>query len=162
MTDSYRILIVDDDLDILANLSDILSELGYDIITAASGQEALERLGDSDSDEVQRLDLCLLDFKMPGMDGIAVLEQIKEKYPKTEVIFLTGHAATQDGVEGIKTGAFDYLSKPIEFEHLFGKIKQAYEKIQREEEKLKEAEYININKIRPYSINWHNFRSYSK
>jgi len=78
---------------------------------------------------------------MPGMDGIEVLHHIKKRYPKTEVIFLTGHAATQDGVHGIKTGAFDYLSKPIEFEHLFGKIKQAYEKIEREEEKLKEAEF---------------------
>ena len=78
---------------------------------------------------------------MPGMDGIEVLGHIKKKYPKTEVIFLNGHAVTQDGVEGIKSGAFDYLSKPIEFEHLFGKIKQAYEKIKREEEKLKEAEF---------------------
>jgi len=70
-----------------------------------------------------------------------VLYHIKKKYPKTEVIFLTGHAATQDGVHGIKTGAFDYLSKPIEFDHLYGKIKQAYEKIEREEEKLRETEF---------------------
>ncbi len=64
---------------------------------------------------------------------------IKERYPKTEVLLLTGHAATQDGVDGIKSGAFDYLSKPIELEHLLGKIRQAYEKIRREEEKLREA-----------------------
>ena len=54
MTDSYRILIVDDDLDILANLSDILSELGYEIITAASGQEALEKLSEDESGGAQR------------------------------------------------------------------------------------------------------------
>ena len=54
---------------------------------------------------------------------------------------LTGHATTQDGVDGIKKGAFDYLTKPIELEHLLGKIKQAHEKILREKEKLREAEF---------------------
>ena len=87
------------------------------------------------------MDVVVLDVKMPGMSGIEALHHIKEKYPKTEVILLTGHATTLDGVEGIKAGAFDYLSKPIELDHLIGKIKHAYDKIRREEEKLKEAEF---------------------
>ncbi|MBU0768022.1 MAG: response regulator, partial [Proteobacteria bacterium] len=112
-----------------------LSKKGISPMQAENGEKAIAIL------ENHRMDVVVLDVKMPGMDGVEVLGHIKKKYPKTEVIFLTGHAATQDGVEGIKTGAFDYLSKPIEFEHLFGKIKQAYEKIKREEEKLKEAEF---------------------
>jgi two-component system NtrC family sensor kinase len=89
------------------------------------------------------MDGVVLDVKMPGMQGIEVLHHIKERYPKTEVIFLTGHAATQDGVDGIKKGAFDYLTKPVEFEHLFSKIKQAHDKVVREEEKRREAEFRN-------------------
>jgi signal transduction histidine kinase len=68
---------------------------------------------------------------MPGMDGIECLKRIKEKYDLLEVIMLTGHADIHGGVEGIKSGAFDYLSKPIELEHLVRKIKQAFHKIQR-------------------------------
>ena len=83
----------------------------------------------------------VLDVKMPGISGIEVLKQIKDHYPKIEVILLTGHATTADGVEGIKLGAFDYLSKPIELEHLYFKIIQAYDKIQRIEAEHQEAEY---------------------
>jgi hypothetical protein len=63
------------------------------------------------------------------MGGVEALRHIKERYPSTEVIMLTGHASTQDGVEGIKAGAFDYLTKPIEFEHLLTKIYQAYDRL---------------------------------
>jgi len=83
----------------------------------------------------------VLDVKMPGMTGIEVLRNIRNKYPKTEVILLTGQATASDGVEGIKSGAFDYLTKPIELEHLFNKILQAYEKIQRLDAEQKEAQY---------------------
>jgi C4-dicarboxylate-specific signal transduction histidine kinase len=77
---------------------------------------------------------------MPGMTGIEVLRRIAAAHPKTEVILLTGQASASDGVEGIKSGAFDYLTKPIELEHLFNKIIQAHEKIQRREAERQEAE----------------------
>jgi two-component system, NtrC family, sensor kinase len=132
---NIRLLLVDDEDDFRNTLAKRLIKKDISPVQAESGEKAMAIL------ENHRMDVVVLDVKMPGMDGVEVLGHIKKKYPKTEVIFLTGHAATQDGVEGIKTGAFDYLSKPIEFEHLFGKIKQAYEKIKREEEKLKEAEF---------------------
>jgi len=132
---NIRLLLVDDEDDFRQTLAKRLTKKGITPEQAENGEKALSIL------ENKRMDVVVLDVKMPGMDGIEALHHIKKKYPKTEVIFLTGHAATQDGVQGIKTGAFDYLSKPIEFEHLFGKIKQAYEKIEREEEKLKEAEF---------------------
>ncbi|MCJ7809581.1 MAG: response regulator, partial [Desulfobulbaceae bacterium] len=112
-----------------------LKKRGISIEEAGSGEECLSIL------EEKPMDVVVLDVKMPGMNGIEVLRHVKERYPKTEVILLTGHASTQDGVGGIKTGAFDYLSKPIELEHLLGKIKQAHAKILREEEKIKEAEF---------------------
>ncbi len=132
---NIRLLIVDDEDDFRKTLAKRLTKKGIIPEQAENGTKALSIL------ENKPIDIVVLDVKMPGMNGIEVLNHIKKKYPKTEVIFLTGHAATQDGVEGIKTGAFDYLSKPIEFEHLFGKINQAYEKIEREEEKSREAEF---------------------
>ncbi len=132
---NIRLLLVDDEDDFRQTLVKRFCKKGITPEEAENGEEALSLLKN------KRMDVVVLDVKMPGMDGIEVLHHIKKKYPKTEVIFLTGHAATQDGVQGIKTGAFDYLSKPIEFEHLLGKIRQAYEKINREEEKLREAEF---------------------
>ena len=125
MPDSYRILIVDDDLDILANLSDILTELGYDIITAASGQEALERLGDVDAEDVQQLDLCLLDFKMPGMDGVELLEKIHERRPGVPAIMVTAYAGEDGDRRAIEAGTWKIMRKPVDVRLLIGMIGQA-------------------------------------
>ncbi|MGI9495461.1 MAG: response regulator [Mariniblastus sp.] len=123
MTDSYRILIVDDDLDILANLSDILSELGYDIITAASGQQALEKL--EEADEGQRLDLCLLDFKMPGMDGVELLEKIHERRPGVPAIMVTAYAGEDGDRRAMEAGTWKVMRKPVDVRLLIGMIGQA-------------------------------------
>jgi len=124
MPDSYRILIVDDDLDILANLSDILTELGYGIITAASGQEALERLSDVDAEDVQQLDLCLLDFKMPGMDGVELLEKIHERRPGVPAIMVTAYAGEDGDRRAIEAGAWKVMRKPVDVRLLIGMIGQ--------------------------------------
>jgi len=130
-----RLLLVDDEDNFRQTLAKRLAKKGIPPEQAENGEKALSIL------EKKKMDVVVLDVKMPGMDGIEVLRHIKKKHPRTEVIFLTGHAATQDGVDGIKRGAFDYLSKPLEFEHLLSKIKQAYDKVAREEEKLREAEF---------------------
>jgi two-component system NtrC family sensor kinase len=132
---NIRLLLVDDEDDFRQTLAKRLTKKGIPPEQAESGETALSIL------EKKQMDVVVLDVKMPGMHGIEVLEHIKKKHPRTEVIFLTGHAATQDGVDGIKRGAFDYLSKPVEFEHLLSKIKQAYDKVVREEEKRREAEF---------------------
>ena len=132
-----KVLLIDDEEPIRKVVGLYLRSHGYEVITAEDGQRRIELFQRESPPTV------LTDIKMPGMDGIEVLHHIKKRYPKTEVIFLTGHAATQDGVHGIKTGAFDYLSKPIEFEHMPSKIKQDYEKVEREEEKRREAEFRN-------------------
>lgn len=133
--ENIRLLLVDDEDGFRQTIAKRLTIRGIVPEQARNGEECLSIL------EKKPMDVVVLDVKMPGMNGIEVLDHIKEKYPKTEVLLLTGHAKTRDGVDGIKGGAFDYLSKPIELEHLIGKIKHAYEKILREEEKQQEAEY---------------------
>jgi signal transduction histidine kinase len=132
---TIRLLLVDDEDDFRQTLSKRLAKRGLAPDQAANGNECLSIL------EKKAMDVVVLDVKMPGMSGIEVLQNITDNYPKTEVILLTGKATASDGVEGIKSGAFDYLTKPIELEHLFNKILQAYEKIQRLDAEQKEAQY---------------------
>ena len=132
---NIRLLLVDDEDGFRRTIAKRLAKRGIDPEQAKNGKECLSVLKN------KPMDVVVLDVKMPGMNGIEVLHHIKDKYQKIEVILLTGHATTQDGVEGIKLGAFDYLSKPIELEHLLGKIRQAFEKIRREGEKLREKEF---------------------
>ncbi|MBW1812332.1 MAG: response regulator [Deltaproteobacteria bacterium] len=120
---------MDDESDFRRVIAKRLEKRGIPSSEASSGEECLSIL-------VQKpMDVIVLDVKMPGMGGIETLDRIRKDYPKTEVILLTGQSSTLDGVEGIKAGAFDYLTKPVETEHLASKIIQAYEKVVRIEEK---------------------------
>jgi len=130
-----RLLLVDDEAPLRRNLAKLLARRGFSIEQAASGEECLAVL------DTAPVDVVVLDVKMPGIDGIETLARIKRGHPRIEVILLTGHATTRDGVEGIKLGAFDYLSKPVEFEHLLSTIRHAGEKIQRIREQQQEAEF---------------------
>jgi signal transduction histidine kinase len=129
-----RLLLVDDEDEFRQTLAKRLARRGLVADQAADGEQCLAIL------ENKAMDVVVLDVKMPGMTGIEVLRHIAAAYPKTEVILLTGQASASDGVEGIKSGAFDYLMKPIELEHFFNKIIQAYDKIQRREAEQQEAE----------------------
>jgi signal transduction histidine kinase len=133
--ETIRLLLVDDEAEFRQPLAKRLAKRGLVSDQAADGDECLSVL------EKKAMDVVVLDVKMPGMSGIEVLRNITAKYPRTEVILLTGQASASDGVAGIKSGAFDYLTKPIELEHLFNKIVQAYEKIQRLDAEQKEAQY---------------------
>jgi len=130
-----RILLVDDEDSFRLPLSKRLAKRGFVVEQAAGGNQCLVLLGE------KNIDVVVLDVKMPGMSGIEVLQKIKARHPQIEVILLTGHATTASGVEGIKSGAFDYLTKPIELDQLVNKITQAHEKILRLAAEHKEAEY---------------------
>ena len=95
-----------------------------------SGEEALEYLS------ANPVDVVVLDVKMPGMDGIETLREIKRTMPLTEVIMLTGHANIEAAVEGMEIGAFDYLMKPISIDDLLYKIQDAYKKKTLHEQKI--------------------------
>jgi signal transduction histidine kinase len=132
---NIRLLLVDDETSFLNPVAKRLKKRGITPELASGGEQCLSIL------ESQSIDVVVTDIKMPGMDGIGLLKAIKDKYPDIEVVLLTGQASIQDGVEGIKAGAFDYLTKPIEIEQLLEKIHLAYEKIVDRQEKRKEAEF---------------------
>jgi len=134
MMADIRTLLVDNDENFRSILSRRLAKRGIIPEQAANGEECISIL------DKKPVDVVVLDIKMPGMNGIEVLRQIKEKHPDTEVILLTGHGSTQDAVAGIKSGAFDYLTKPLDLEHLVAKIEQAHERIRREKKKSREKE----------------------
>ncbi len=130
-----KILLVDDEVPFVDTMVKRLSKRDFEIYTAYSGQEALDQL-----DKHHDIDIAVLDVKMPGMDGIATLKEIKSRFPLVEVIMLTGHGTVESAIDGMKLGAFDYLMKPAEIDDLVEKVKKA-ERIKRErEEKIREAE----------------------
>lgn len=138
--EKMKMMLVDDEERYLETTKKLLSKKGYDVQTATSGQEALEKLAK------QNIHVVVLDVKMPGMDGIATLKEIKRQFPLVEVIMLTGHATVESAVDGLKSGATDYLMKPAEVDDLVAKAEEAFEKRQKLEEKIRMAQSRKIMK----------------
>ncbi|MEJ2236412.1 MAG: response regulator [Syntrophobacterales bacterium] len=115
----YRVLLVDDEEEFVSALSERLMLRGIEVDSALNGEEALARM-----DEKQ-FEVVILDVMMPGLSGLEVLRQIKSTHPNTQVILLTGHGATREGMEGMRLGAFDYLIKPVDIEEMLEKMKEA-------------------------------------
>jgi len=113
------ILIVDDEASILKSLSGILSDEGFETITVSNGYEALKIL------ESESPDLVLLDIWMPGIDGMDTLKEIKENFPTTPVIMITGHGTIETAVNATKIGAFDFLEKPLSIDKVIVGINNA-------------------------------------
>lgn len=134
-----NVLLVDDETAFVETMTKRLEKRDLKIVTAFSGREALDKL-DSQHD----IEVIILDVKMPGMDGIVTLGEIKRKFPLVEVIMLTGHATVETGIEGMKLGAFDYLMKPCDIDQLMSKVEQAATKKRQHEEKIIEARMKEI------------------
>ena len=132
--EKMKMMLVDDEERFLSTTKKLISRKGYEIVTASSGAEALEELGSSN------IHVVVLDVKMPGMDGMETLKAIKKKYPLVEVIMLTGHGTVESAVDGLKSGATDYLMKPTDVNELIKKAEEAFEKRQRLEEKIRMAQ----------------------
>ena len=103
---TVRILVVDDEEAARKSLADILRLEGYDVTSAEDGKSALELLKE------QEINLMLLDIRMPGMDGIDVMQQATEVSPETQIIMLTAHGSMESAIESLRYGAHDYLIKP--------------------------------------------------
>jgi two-component system, OmpR family, response regulator len=114
------ILLVDDEVAFANNLLKLLSKRGYDVVVEYNGADAVKRVGEKE------FDVIILDMKMPGMDGIATLKEIKKKAPLVEVVILTGHGSIESGIEGMQLGAFDFLMKPVRIDDLQEKVSEAY------------------------------------
>ncbi|MFO8058324.1 MAG: response regulator [bacterium] len=120
MADNFKVLLVDDEEEFVKALAerlkmrDLQSDLVYD------GEQALDFV------EKKEPDVMVLDLRMPGIDGIEVLKQVKKAYPGIQVIILTGHGTEKDEERARSLGAFDYLEKPVNIETLVDRMKKAY------------------------------------
>src|SRR4030042_4396847 len=117
------ILIVDDEADICEVLDISLSDLGYKVYTAGNGEEALQVFAKT------KPSIVLTDIRMPGIDGIELLRRIKEQYPETEVIMITGHGDMNLAIRSLKLEATDFITKPINDDFLEIALKRAEERI---------------------------------
>ena len=116
-----KVLLVDDEEEFVSTLAERLQLREIETIVATDGNEAL-RVIDTDKPPV-----VVLDVMMPGIGGLDVLQQIKRTYPQIQVILLTGRGSTNDGIKGMRLGAFDYLMKPVKIEDLIQKMNEAFQ-----------------------------------
>jgi len=115
--EKFKVLVVDDDKEFVEAVKELLLRNSYDVVTAYSGNEALER-----ASEDGRVGLVLLDLVMPLMDGFTLLEKFQEIIPETTIIMVTGQGTVQTAVEAIKRGAKDFITKPFDKDILLNKL----------------------------------------
>ena len=126
MTDSRPVLlVVDDEPGILRLISKFARNIGFDVATSASGQEALQTL------QAEKAAVALVDLRMPDVDGLEVLRRIRAADPDCQVILMTGHASIDTAIEAIKHGAMDYLKKPFDFDRLEKLLRRVHDEIDR-------------------------------
>ena len=116
---SEKVLLVDDEKEFLEIMSERMKAKGMEVSTAESADQALSILGK------ESFDAIVMDFQMPGMDGMEALKSIKNMNPELQIILLTGYATVEKTVEAMKIGAADFLEKPADLESLSNKIKKA-------------------------------------
>jgi DNA-binding NtrC family response regulator len=134
-----KLLLVDDEKAFLDTITKRLEKRNLSAAAVYCGKDALIELENNKSIEV-----VILDVKMPEMDGIQTLVEIKKSVPLVEVIMLTGHATVESAIDGMKLGAFDYLMKPCDIELLVKKVTEAADKKRKHEEKIIEARIKEI------------------
>ena len=135
------VLVVDDEQLIRWSLAERLRGEGYDVVEAATGQEALDRAREG-------VDLVLLDFKLPDLDGVTVLRRIKELDPDALVILLTAYASVETAVEAMKEGAFHFANKPFDLDEVAFLVSRALETTQLR----REVRRLRATQARPYSV----------
>src|SRR5690242_10313615 len=118
---AYSILILDDEELTRRTMSRALSESGYEVLTATSGEEALRIFSE------ERPDIVLADIVLPGIDGVEVLRTIKQKTPETIVVMMSAYGMVERAVEAMKLGAFDYLVKPFHVADMIATVERASE-----------------------------------
>jgi DNA-binding NtrC family response regulator len=129
-----RILVVDDERAIRDLLAEALREAGYEVVSAGEGEEALRILRE------ENVHIAICDIRMPGMDGIELLGHIRDVSPETVVILVTAFASVETAVNALRSGAFDYILKPLIFDDIIAKISRIneYQKVKRENQNLRQ------------------------
>jgi len=129
------IMLVDDEITFVETLAKRLAERNIETITAFNAEEGLEKLKNN-----KNLEVIVLDIKMPGMDGIEALGELKKVSPLIEVIMLTGNATIESAINAMKLGAYDFIMKPFDIEELVCKVEAATNKKREHAEKIKDAQ----------------------
>jgi len=136
---ALKLLLVDDERAFLDTMTKRLEKRQTSVWAVYNGRDALAEL-----EKNKGLEVVVLDVKMPGMDGMETLVEIKKRFPLVEVIMLTGHATVETAIDGMKLGAFDYLMKPCDIDLLLSKLTAAASKKRKQEEKIVEARIKEI------------------
>lgn len=137
MMKPHKILVVDDELSVRSSLEEWFQEDGFNVVTAESGEDALKKM------HAGPFDLILLDIKMPGIDGITLQKKIIEIDPQAIIIIITAYASVDTAVEALKTGAFDYVTKPFDPENLSNLVNNALKQKILAEENIQLKEKIS-------------------
>ena len=126
--EKLKVLLVDDEEEFVTTLAERLQIREIETVIATDGDEAL-RIIDTD-----RPPVVVLDVMMPGIGGLDVLQQVKRNHPKIQIILLTGRGSTNDGIKGMRLGAFDYMMKPVKIEDLIQKMNEALQASKKEKD----------------------------
>ena len=145
MDNKFSIMIVDDEMIIRQSFLHWFKKDGHVVETAESGYEAMEKL------EQSPFDVLFVDVKMPGMNGIELLEKVKEAYPETIVVIITAYGSIETAVQAMKLGAADYLLKPFKPEQL----SLVMEKIS-QQKKMFSLRYMAFQNITILKVGWNN------
>jgi len=130
--DGRKIILIDDDPFVLESVADLLTDYGFTVYPFNNGRAALERFRD------EPVDVVLTDVKMPSMTGIELLKKVRAINQETPVILTTGFAEVEIAIEALKMGAFDFISKPFQFQHLLHAVEKG---VQYKSMKLLEKNY---------------------
>ncbi|MBI5663569.1 MAG: sigma-54-dependent Fis family transcriptional regulator [Nitrospirae bacterium] len=137
---AFKILVAEDEEITLNNIRDTLEEDGYNVSIAKDGREALQKIG------AEYFDILITDIKMPYTTGIELLENIKDKFPETEVIIITGFGSISSAIEAMKKGAYDYITKPFDLDELTHRVRKILEQKDLKKENIALKSYLGMNK----------------
>jgi DNA-binding NtrC family response regulator len=138
VADKSTILVIDDEKRMCDSIKVLLSNIGYAVDTAENGRTGIERL------KSQSYDLVITDLMMPELDGFAVMKHIKENCPNTLVIVITGYASVESAVRAIRSGAYDYILKPFDFEIIKISVERAWDKLKLEKELERTRKLVQV------------------
>lgn len=142
MENPIKLLMVDDEAEFLDSIAERLETRGFEVAKAADGDQALEIAGS------QTFDLAVVDLRMPGMDGTALLEILKRRHRYIEVVMLTGYGSVESAFECSKLGAFGYLQKPFDLDELLGVLADAFRERMRkkfEKDEARASKLLNLS-----------------
>jgi len=128
VAEKSRILVIDDEKRMCDSIKVLLTNIGYEVDTAENGRVGIDKL------KVDSFDLVITDLMMPDLDGFAVMKHIRENCRGTLVIVITGYASVESAVRAIRSGAYDYILKPFDFEIIKISVERAWDKLKLEKE----------------------------